>query len=316
MCVNSCAANIDSEKLRKLRDKAAEIECSLKAISAANQAERKRLATAHHTSLTQQSQSQLDVSAEAVTVMEGDSQSIRQQLLSLATRQKRLLQCFRTQKEVTERLGRLSEQCKSQTIDVVSGLGSRGLEGEKRQGGLGAGPAKSSRLSAAIPNLSQHLRPPLQQSLVSQTTQSRSKFNVATSQHSRQPPLTVTGAQATPATSTHVQQPPSSISTASAPPTSSQMAQHLPQSLVQPAQVVLPSQVTLSSSSDQTGTVPVSVQQIVHVPRPQQPMTAQPPSLARTLPHVPSLSSLSQAQPTAQTQGLSQVLHVHNIIYM
>ena len=135
----------------------------MKEISIANQAERKRLATLH-SSLSQQSQSQTG------RVTDG-SQSLRQELLSLAARQKTLLQCFKVQKEVMEKLDTLLVQCKDWKSDktLTSAVHAAELEGK-----LGPGPAKRlSGPSAAIPNLLQHLKPQL---LLQESQLKSSKF--------------------------------------------------------------------------------------------------------------------------------------------
>ena len=135
----------------------------MKEISIANQVERKRLATLH-SSLSQQSQSQTGRVAEG-------SQSLRQELLGLAARQKTLLQCFKVQKEVIEKLDTLLVQCKDWKSDktLTSAVHAAELKGK-----LGPGPAKRpSGPSAAIPNLLQHLKPQL---LLQESQLKSSKF--------------------------------------------------------------------------------------------------------------------------------------------
>ena len=132
MCV--VIGGVSSGELQKFKAKSEEIETSLKEISTANQAERRRLASAH-SSLSQQSSS--DSCAES-------SQHLRRQLTSLATRQKTLLQCFRRQKEVVEII---------ETLSATQRVGGSGAEPERN--------GESRKMPgplAAIPNLLQHLK--------------------------------------------------------------------------------------------------------------------------------------------------------------
>lgn len=135
-----------SEEVKKMTNKTSEIEAFLKEISTANQTERKRLAMAC-SSLSQPGRSQTNV-------VEG-SQNIRQRLLSLADRQKTLLQCFKTQKEVTDKLDMVLAQCKLQADSKPVGS----VDSKKSQKKLDCGVVKPSSISAAIPNLLQHLKP-------------------------------------------------------------------------------------------------------------------------------------------------------------
>ena len=75
-----------------------QIEAHLKALSLAHQTERKTLATNHATLSGENSQEE---------VLKR-SQSIRKQLLGLASKQKQLLQCFLCQKELVGRLNMLN----------------------------------------------------------------------------------------------------------------------------------------------------------------------------------------------------------------
>ena len=151
-----------SEEVKKMKNKTTEIEASLKEISTANQTERKRLAMAY-SSLSQPTQSQ-------TSLVEG-SQNIRQRLLSLADRQKTLLQCFKTQKDVTDKLEKVLAQCKlwadSKAVGSVDSKKSR-----KKPSVVPPG------ISAAIPNLLQHLKP---QQWKDTPTQSQAQLHPLTS---------------------------------------------------------------------------------------------------------------------------------------
>ena len=122
-----------------MQTQSSDVESSLREISAANQAKRRRLASTH-SSLSQHSQSGLSV---------GDSsESLRRQLTSLAARQKTLLQCFKTQKEVVKKLEALSHRLTGEAVAFpYSSEPGAGDSAQKR------GP------SAAIPNLLKHLKP-------------------------------------------------------------------------------------------------------------------------------------------------------------
>lgn len=82
-----------------MKGKTAAIEQCLKGISAANQTERRRLAEAH-ASLSRLVSSQEEFIAE--------SQTLKQQLLGLANKQKLLLECFSRQKEIGDLLSQLA----------------------------------------------------------------------------------------------------------------------------------------------------------------------------------------------------------------
>ena len=131
-------ATVGAGELQRLKITSTEIEASLKEISTANQTERKRLVSAHH-SLSQQTQNS------------GQSnQSLRTQLTSLAARQKTLLECYKSQKEVVQRL------------EVLVHRHERGrAECERNESGKTWGHS-----TAAIPNLLQHLKPCLPQQKV------------------------------------------------------------------------------------------------------------------------------------------------------
>ena len=128
-------ATVGAGELQRLKITSTEIEASLKEISTANQTERKRLVSAHH-SLSQQTQNS------------GQSnQSLRTQLTSLAARQKTLLECYKSQKEVVQRLEALVHHHE------------RGRAECERNETWG-------HSTAAIPNLLQHLKPCLPQQKV------------------------------------------------------------------------------------------------------------------------------------------------------
>ena len=153
-----------SEEVKKMKNKTTEIEASLKEISTANQTERKRLAMAY-SSLSQPPQSQ-------TSVVEG-SQNIRQRLLSLADRQKTLLQCFKTQKDVTDQLEKVLAQCKLWADSkAVSSVDSK--KSQKKLDSSVVPPG----ISAAIPNILQHLKP---QPLKAIPTQSQAQLHSLTS---------------------------------------------------------------------------------------------------------------------------------------
>ena len=150
-CMHSSA--ISGDELKKIQNKAATIAHQLKAISVANQAERKKLASEH--SNLSQSQSQVE--------MMEHGQSIRQQLLNLANRQKKLLQCFRTEKEVNKKLNTLCQQQKQQQQQQkqASLQSTTQLQetSNREQAEDTAELLKHKAVSAAISNLLQHLRP-------------------------------------------------------------------------------------------------------------------------------------------------------------
>lgn len=182
-----------------MKNKTTEIEASLKEISTANQTERKRLAMAY-SSLSQPPQSQ-------TSMVEG-SQNIRQRLLSLADRQKTLLQCFKTQKDVTDKLEKVLAQCKLWADSkVVSSVDSK--KSRKKLDSSVVPPG----ISAAIPNILQHLKP---QPLKATPTQSQTQLH----------PLTSTQLAA-------INTQPTNTNT-----------QHLPHNLVQMPQKIAPPSVT------------------------------------------------------------------------
>lgn len=107
--LNELSKPLDSvsmpKQLEETKKKVLVIEVNLKAISSANQSERKRLAGVHST-LSQHTNSQQDF-------VEG-SQSLRQELLTLAGKQKQLLDCFTKQKEIGNQVRKLSVQVPKQ----------------------------------------------------------------------------------------------------------------------------------------------------------------------------------------------------------
>lgn len=136
-----------SEELKKLRAKATELESSMKEISIANQRERKRLAI-KHSSLSQQSHSQHSVTTSDCVIERNES--LRRQLMSLASKQKTLLQCFKTQKDL---VGKLERETNLQAQGrIEKDETSQCIPGTERSRG-------TRQTTAAIPNLVQHLKP-------------------------------------------------------------------------------------------------------------------------------------------------------------
>lgn len=143
------------------RKRATTLEENLKTASHTNQVERKRLAAAH-SELLSQCNSQEEVS-------EG-SQPIKARLLQLAGKQKQLLECFKTQKEINMLLSKFEETSKlvsrsladpSQMSGLVSNTDIAG-GGRSSSSGVVARVANPLTLSAALPNLVQHLHQPTQ----------------------------------------------------------------------------------------------------------------------------------------------------------
>ena len=132
--------------VENLQERASDIERYLKAIGQANQNARKELAVAH-ASLSQ-SHSQQEVAER--------SQSLRGQLLSLAAKQKQLLQCFVQQKEISSKLSKLlkkhRERKANQPFENHSG-------NKFTQVGTSTGSIPTN-VSAALPNLAKHLKTP------------------------------------------------------------------------------------------------------------------------------------------------------------
>ena len=241
-----------------------------------------------HSSLSQQSQS-------PARVVE-DSQSIRQQLLSLAARQKRLLQCFKTQKELAEKLEKVSARCKFQACGKEMAPASCVSVLEKSREKVESGLVKPSSLSAAIPNLLQHLKP---------QTQSGVQCLEATS-HQKLP--ATTSAQAKPMT-LHTQQLLSSKSTNSA-NANVCMIQHLPQNSVQVPQEVAPP----SFSTTPAGTQRMKLNTM---PPLQTTVVQPPPPLTKTQPHIQQ-SRLPQSQAVSQAQVCmynTMIIYVYNYIH-
>ena len=98
------------QQLEETKKKVLVIEANLKAISTANQAERKRLAGAH-SMLSQHTNSQQEF-------LEG-SQTLRQQLLTLANKQKQLLDCFTKQKVIGSHISKLSSRLVPKKTDLT-----------------------------------------------------------------------------------------------------------------------------------------------------------------------------------------------------
>lgn len=88
--------------VRNAKESMSVLEGKLKEISQAHQSERKCLASVH-TQLSQGTSSQEGGGG-------GGGQSLRSQLLSLSSRQKRLLECFKKQKEISLKVGELLER--------------------------------------------------------------------------------------------------------------------------------------------------------------------------------------------------------------
>ena len=103
------------QQLEETKKKVLVIEANLKAISTANQAERKRLAGAH-SMLSQHTNSQQEF-------LEG-SQTLRQQLLTLADKQKQLLDCFTKQKVIGSHISKLSSRLVPKETDLTRVMSS------------------------------------------------------------------------------------------------------------------------------------------------------------------------------------------------
>lgn len=148
------------------KKKATLLEDNLKAANLSNQAERKRLAAAHSSLLSQHlSQEELNQG----------SQPLKAQLLQLATRQKQLLECFKKQKEMNLMLTKLEETTKtvstghSNPSQALASVGVSTVDRTEAKSCLSAGvqvmkghvvPTPST-LAAALPNLVRHLRQPV-----------------------------------------------------------------------------------------------------------------------------------------------------------
>lgn len=141
------------------------LEENLKAANLSNQAERKKLAAAH-SSLLSQCLSQEELSQ--------GSQPLKAQLLQLATRQKQLLECFKKQKEINLMLTKLEETTQSVSTghsnpSQVPSMGGNRVDRVEAKSSLSAGVQvmkgqvvpNRSNLAAALPNLVRHLRQPV-----------------------------------------------------------------------------------------------------------------------------------------------------------
>lgn len=133
-----------------LQERASDIERHLKAIGLANQNTRKELAAAHAT--LSQSCSQQEIAER--------SKSLRGQLLSLATKQKQLLQCFVQQKEISRKLRKLLEKHQKSNANQPS-VDPSGTTTQIKftQVGTRTGSIPAN-VSAALPNLAKHLKTP------------------------------------------------------------------------------------------------------------------------------------------------------------
>ena len=125
-----------------------------------NQAERKKLAAAHSTLLSQcLSQEELSQG----------SQPLKAQLLQLATRQKQLLESFKKQKEINSTLIELEEMAKQFAVECnnpsqmkLSNVDISTVDSEASRNSLrGSVVLNPSTLAAALPNLVRHLRQPM-----------------------------------------------------------------------------------------------------------------------------------------------------------
>lgn len=145
------STNPDAGVVEILQSRVAEVEQNLKMIGQANQSERKRLASA------------LSQDTSQPEVME-QSRSLRQELVTLAGRQKQLLQCFVKQKEIASRLSKLHEKSRQRYSATVV----------------------PPNVSATLPNLVQHLRP------VIDPNSNNSQGTNTSHHHASQPAVTAT----------------------------------------------------------------------------------------------------------------------------
>ena len=163
-----------------LRERAADLDRQLKAISLANQNARKKLAAAH-ASLSQ-GHSQQEIAEE--------SQSLHRQLLSLAAKQKQLLQCCVKQKEIASKLSRLHEKQREKNRQQPTDPSS--VKSTTRVGTQGS--CVPTNISVALPNLTQHLKPPATKTIVGPTvastiSQMQHHNSAQTQMHPRSYPL-------------------------------------------------------------------------------------------------------------------------------
>lgn len=139
-----------------------EVERKLRVVSETHQAERKKLEVAY-ARLSQGSSSREGVAAKE------NSESLRTQLVSLSARQKQLLQCFKKQKEISSKLGKLVErETKAKKIGVVNFLTTKNSVNYSicfslvTVGSKGTTPNKYQTPSHAapiiLPNLVKHLQ--------------------------------------------------------------------------------------------------------------------------------------------------------------
>ena len=192
------------------KKKATILEENLKAANLSNQAERKRLAAAH-SSLLSQCLSQEELSQ--------GSQPLKAQLLQLATRQKQLLECFKKQKEINLMLTKLEETTQSVSTghsnpSRVPSMGVSKMDRVEAENSLCVGVQamkgqlvpNPSTLAAALPNLVRHLRQPVgetclqnQPTVIISTSKSSQTTSSSTHNHA-----SVISSQVRPS---HVQQP-------------------------------------------------------------------------------------------------------------
>ena len=160
-----------------LRERAADLDRQLKAISLANQNARKKLAAAH-ASLSH-GHSQQEIAEE--------SQSLHRQLLSLAAKQKQLLQCCVKQKEIASKLSTLHEKQNRQQPTDPSSVKSTTRVGTQSS-------CVPTNISVALPNLAQHLKLPATKTVVGPTVaftinQMQHHNSAQTQMHPRSYPL-------------------------------------------------------------------------------------------------------------------------------
>ena len=147
-----------STAVDSLRERAADLDQQLKAISLTNQNARKTLAAAH-ASLSR-GHSQQEIAKE--------SQSLHRQLLSLAAKQKQLLQCCVKQKEIASKLSTLCEKQREQNSQHPTNPSL--VKSTTRLGTQGS--CVPTNISVALPNLTQHLKPPAAKTIVGPTVAS------------------------------------------------------------------------------------------------------------------------------------------------
>ena len=134
---------INVTTVKYLQTRVTAVEQQLKAISAANQSDRKALAASHASLSERRGCSREDATQK--------SQSIREKLLILASKQKRLLECFVTQKEIATRLSKLLEKRKDAERHATD-------INRPQPSTLSPSHGLPPNISAALPDLARHLR--------------------------------------------------------------------------------------------------------------------------------------------------------------